>query len=705
MAASPVAGLLERIDRGASKKIVTELTGADTDFFEISSRNGKPLVRGNNWVSIAAGVNWYLKYYAGIHLSWNGMKAALPKELPLPATAERRETDICWRYDLNYCTYSYSMAFWDWERWEREIDWMALHGINLPLAAAGQEQLWANFLSELSYPAADIEKFIAGPGFMAWLTMGNLESWGGPVSPGFREQQCVLQQKILARMREYGMEPVLPGYFGMLPHDAAEKLGLDVSDPGLWNRFDRPSFLLPTDSRYDEIAGLFYAESEKLYGKARFYSMDPFHEGGGIKGVDLKTAGESIMQAMKRNDPEAVWVIQAWQINPRRQMIENLAAGDLLVLDLYSETQPQWGAPGSTFYREGGYGHHDWVYCMLLNFGGNVGLHGKMGHVIDSYYQARNDTNAGATMRGVGMTMEGIENNPVMYELLTELPWRTEKFGFGSWIADWVFARYGQRDSVLTDAWLTLARSIYNCPPGSEQQGTTESVFCGRPAEVMKNVSSWADSWPYYDPHDVIRAAELFASVATSYCGNNNYEYDLVDIVRQAVAEVGRIVQKEMTAVYWRSDAAAFENKSSAFLDLIMLQDELLGTRSEFMVGKWIADARNIGTSEAEKDLCEWNARMQITTWGDREAADRGGLHDYAHREWNGILRSLYYKRWKLWVDLMKNRLVGNRQPDIDFYPIEEGWVRGKESYPAIGMGDPTKTAAGILTKAVSYIR
>lgn len=29
------------------------------------------------------------------------------------------------------------MAFWDWERWEQEIDWMALQGINLPLAFAG----------------------------------------------------------------------------------------------------------------------------------------------------------------------------------------------------------------------------------------------------------------------------------------------------------------------------------------------------------------------------------------------------------------------------------------------------------------------------------------------------------------------------------------------------------------------------------------
>lgn len=46
------------------------------------------------------------------------------------------------RYYQNVCTFSYSSVWWDWPRWEREIDWMALNGINLPLAFTGQEALW-----------------------------------------------------------------------------------------------------------------------------------------------------------------------------------------------------------------------------------------------------------------------------------------------------------------------------------------------------------------------------------------------------------------------------------------------------------------------------------------------------------------------------------------------------------------------------------
>ena len=62
---------------------------------------------------------------------------------------------------------------------------------------------------------------------------------------------------------------------GMVPHNAKERLGLNVSDPGLWCGYRRPAFLQPTDPRFNEIADLYYKEMSRLYGKADFYSMDP----------------------------------------------------------------------------------------------------------------------------------------------------------------------------------------------------------------------------------------------------------------------------------------------------------------------------------------------------------------------------------------------------------------------------------------------
>lgn len=697
-AASPIQGLLERIDKGASRKFVIEQVKSPTDFFELDQKGDKVVIRGNNYVSIATGVNWYLKYYAGIQLSWNGMTAQLPAVLPAVPQKERHETDLKYRYDFNYCTYSYTMAFWDWDRWEKEIDWMALHGINLPLAVVGADVVWYNVLTKLGYTKDEINEFIAGPAFQGWWLMNNLEGWGGPNPDSWYKQRETLQKQILKRMREYGIRPVLPGYSGMVPHNAKERLGLNVSDPGLWCGYRRPAFLQPTDPRFNEIADLYYKEMSRLYGKADFYSMDPFHEGGNVVGVDLNAAGQAIWGAMKKANPKAVWVAQAWQANPRQKMIENLPAGDLIVLDLFAESRPQWGDPESTWYRKEGFGKHDWLYCMLLNYGGNVGLHGKMKHVIDEFYKAKTSS-FGKTMKGVGMTMEGSENNPVMFELLCELPWRPARFDKDEWLKNYTVARYGKADKAVQDAWLLLSNTIYNCPAKNTQQGTHESVFCGRPDYDVYQVSSWSEMEPYYKPEDIIRAAGIMLSAADRFKGNNNFEYDLIDIVRQAVAEKGRLVYPIMIDAYKAGEKELFAASSQRFLDLILLQDKLLAARPEFKVGTWIEKARNLGTTPEEKDLYEWNARVQVTTWGNRVAADEGGLRDYAHKEWNGLLRDFYYNRWKVWIDRQKAQLNGAPVKAIDFYAIEEPWTKQTNPYSSQAEGDVIEVAKEVYAK------
>lgn len=694
---NPVNGLLERIDSGASKKFIIQVKKGQSDFFELDQKGDKVVIRGNNYVNIATGLNWYLKYYAGIHLSWNGMTAELPESLPKVSTPVRKETNLSLRYDFNYCTYSYTMAFWDWERWEKEIDWMALHGINLPLAVVGQECVWKNMLEKLGYTKEEINKFIAGPAFLAWWAMNNLEGWGGPNPDSWYTQQETLQKKILKRMREYGIEPVFPGYSGMVPHDANKKLGLNVTEPALWNGFTRPAFLLPTDSRFNEIASLYYKELEKLFGKANYYSMDPFHELEDAGSVDFDAAGKAVLKAMKDVNPKATWVIQGWTENPRPEMIKNLNNGDILILDLFSECRPMWGIP-SIWKREKGYEQHDWLFCMIENFGGNVGLHGRMDQLLNNFYLTKNNPLA-AHLKGIGLTMEGSENNPVMFELMCELPWRPEKFTKEEWLKDYLFARYGVRDEKITQAWSILADGIYNCPFGNNQQGPHESIFCGRPGLNNFQASSWSKMQNYYDPTSTEAAARLMLEVADKYKGNNNFEYDLVDIVRQSLSDRGRIVYNQTIADFKSFDKKSFAAHSQEFLNILLAQDRLLGTRSEFRVGRWIEQARNLGTTPEEKDLYEWNARVQITTWGNRVCANDGGLRDYAHKEWNGLLKDFYYKRWAAYWQTLQDVLDGKPMVELDYYAMEEPWTLAHNPYASQPEGDCVSVAKEVFNK------
>lgn len=692
-AATPIEGLLERIDKGASRKIMTETVRSDRDFFEITSKNGNPLIRGNNYVSIASGINWYLKYSVGVHLTWNSMHASLPATLPLVQGVERHTTDIKHRYYLNYCTLSYSMAFWDWKRWEQELDWMALHGINLCLDIVGTDVVWRNVLLKLGYTKDEANEFVAGPAFQAWWLMNNLEGWGGPNSDNWYQQRERLQKQIMKRMKELGINVCLPGYSGMVPHDAKQRLGLDVADPGKWNDYKRPAFLQPTSKRFAEIASIYYKEQQRLYGKADFYSMDPFHEGGNAGGVDLRKAGEAIMGAMKAVNPNAVWVVQAWGACPYPSMIKHLKNGDMLVLDLYSENRPQWGNSESTWYRKEGFNGHDWAFCMLLNFGGNVGMFGKLQHVVDEYYKAR-CSSFKSTMKGVGLTMEGIENNPVMYELVSELPWRDAKFSWKEWLHDYVEARYGNiNNAKVHDAWLLLARSVYGAGAKVVEQGCHESVLCARPALDVYQVSSWSEMEEFYNPDDVIRAARLMVEASHEVKANDNFRYDLVDVTRQAIAEQARYVYDEVVAAYKAKDRKMFDYTTKRFLDILLQQDRLLSSMPDFMVGGWIRSARNLGQNEQERNHYEWNARVQITTWGNRSAAERGGLREYAHKEWNGVLADFYYPRWKAYFEALAATLDGKPMKQLDFYAMDEKWTLLHNVYPYEAQGNPVEFA------------
>ena len=737
--ANPADDLLNRIDKGAAAKFKTVLVKSDKDFFEIdqartrkgnstsaasksaTGKNNPIIIRGNSWVNIAVGINWYLKHHAGIHISWNNMNVKLPAVLPAVKQKERHETDLKLRYNFNYCTFSYTMAFWDWNRWQKEIDWMALHGINMPLAAVGTECAWRNMLLKLGYSEEEVGKFIAGPAFLAWWEMNNLEGWGGPLPLNWYKQQEALQKKILARMKEMGMKPVLPGYCGMVPHDAKQKLGLNVTDAGRWNSYQRPANLSPTDSRFAEIADLYYKELTRLYGKSDYYSMDPFHESGNDAAVDYGKAGEALMSAMKRANPHAIWVVQGWNENPRPQMIANLKVGDLLVLDLFSESRQNFkdfctgkntSGTGkkdfSTSKKEGIYGKHQWLFCLLENFGGNVGLHGRMDQLLNNFYLAtgKKDTpkqenssllTLHSSLKGWGFTMEGSENNPVMFELMSELPWRAEKITKEDWIREYCYARYGVHDATIEKAWILLAQSIYNCPKGNIQQGTHESIFCARPSLNSYQVSTWSLMSNYYDPEDTRQAAILLTSVAEKYRGNNNFEYDLVDICRQALADQGRKQYLKAMADYKSFSRQEFKKDSNRFLKMILLQDKLLGTRQEFRLGHWIEEARNLGKTAEEKDLYEWNARVQITTWGNRICADNGGLHDYGHKEWQGLLKDFYYLRWSTFMKSLASQLSLQNTPQIDWYGLEEPWTLQKSPYSSKAEGSPIDVAKEVI--------
>lgn len=724
-----IGGLLSRIlpyNGDAGKFSYSIVPSADgKDYFTISCDGATVTVKGNNNVSLATGINWFLQHKAGVDIAWNNPKDHLPSTLPTCAE-ETHTASVPVRYYLNFCTHSYTMAFWGWERWQQEIDWMALHGINLPLIIEGMECVWKRVLQDgYGYTGLDgVNAFVTGAAYYGWFFMNNMTAWGGPQPESWFQQREQLAKQIFGRLNEYGMTPVIPGYVGMVPKDfltyaapdsVSQWQSSDIVNGGTWNQFTRPYFVNNT-TRLKEFAAKYYKAIDDVYGdvlKTHYYAIDPFHEGGVPSGVSsAKNSIVAMWDALRAYDSDAVWVAQHWQGNPTTDLTRTIPAGKLLVLDLHGDSNGDTSLSGNNTDANGQ--KHEWIWGQTSNFGGNVGLFGRLPRLLTSFYTAVSNQ-ASNNIQGIGAIPEGIENNNILYDLLYALPWTSTNYTQDSWLRDYVFMRYGvseQQDSTVFNtvlsAWTRLANGIYNCQSNG-QQGTTESVFMMRPKSSPGQVSTWAGSSWYWDIEDLRTATYEMLQVADQLQNNDNFRYDVVDILRQALADYGKQTLEDLALTTSTAERNTIINR---FLGLILDQDTLVGTRAELRFGRWTQMARALGQTEAERTLYEKNARMLVTTWGDRQQCESGQLHDYGNREWNGLLSSYYYPRWKAyfennmqgqsWFDNYEWPFVNGAEdkPNLNYLPQGAPYTYG--TFSAEAQGDELETAKRLYQKYFS---
>lgn len=626
----------------------------EAEYFSISSKGQKPFIQGNSLTAITTGINWYLNHYAHINISWNQLTANLRKAaLPIPLVEERHTCNVDYRYYLNYCTFCYSMATWTWERWEQEIDWMALHGINMPLQIIGLEKVWRDLLmQDYGYSEDEAENFIPGPAYIAWWGMNNLEGWAGTHNNAWFDRQAKLAKKICDRERELGMQPVLPGFCGMVPSNFKEKTGKNTEKANNWCGFQRPAILDPSGSEFAVAAERYYARLAQVMGVSKYYSMDPFHEGGTISSGRYKEGYRAVFDAMNKNcGEEAKWVIQQWQWTAyQTKVLSAVPSGRLIVLDLYSDGKPD-------FEKYSGYTPHDAIYCTIPNFGGRTGIMGRLPKMADNFYKEKRRF---ANIKGIGAAPEAIESVPVVYDLLFEMPWMQQDPDIFAWINHYAEARYGKKNEHAKQAWQNMLRTILN--ESTALQGPHESVMCGRPSLNLERVSSWGGTQLFYDREQlVLSAAELLQAAdeigTEGSIGAQNMSYDLTDVIRQCLSDYSKVLLDRIKKANEQGDQSLFARSKNEFLQLILDTDRLLGTNRLFRLGNWTESARKVAREvrhggQATADWLELdNARTLITTWGDFIPSEKGGLRDYSCRQWQGLLKDYYYERWKYWFD------------------------------------------------------
>lgn len=691
---NPIIELVEKSEGGEE----------DSEWFEISRREDRLLLRGNSLPALSAAFGHYLRYYANCDFSWEGGGGYQLGTFPmssedvaktLPEKTERVEITSKIRYYQNTCTASYTFAWTDWTSYEQEIDWMAMSGINYPLAFTGQEYLWEKlYRNHYNVSSKGLDQFFTGPGFFAWNRMSNMRAFAGPLSRNWLDKQAELQRNILIRYGELGIVPVLPAFNGVVPEEMAtlypEANITRIIKPwcALPDAYCCNYIVSPTDPLFKEIGSKFLQLQDEVFGTfklSHMYNADTFNENKPNSNDTeyLSSSSRAVYESMVAGDPEATWLMQGWLFveDPTFWTDPSIAAylsgvpdDKMIILDLTAEEDPVWSKIAANNKR--------FVWCMLHNYGGARALYGNLTHL--SLAPSATQQQVPKLFYGIGLTMEAINQNPVVYNFMTEVAYNTPADDKSirdvpKWVSNYALRRYGlinagSRADAALKAWDILFSNSYNGSPSCwHPTCPRRTIIATRPLLTLYQETALG-AGPLVTAWQLLQQAHPGSSShATSTSASMNpldsIEYDLVDVGRQVMGNLFWDTYLLMLSAYNRKDGTSFRSLTASMLTLIGDFDKLLATHQSYLFGKWVHDARSWAVTESEADLYEFNARNQLTLWGPK-ATDTGPtlygyIQDYAGKNWAGLVSGYYLHRWTLFTSMVQDAI--DRGEDFNF--------------------------------------
>lgn len=659
------------------------------DYFSIAYENGKIKIIGNTGVSVAAGLNHYLKYYCKVNISQVGDQVKMPAEIVIPKEPVYRETKARVRYAYNFCTYSYSYAFWGEKEWRNELDWLALNGVNTVLDIIGQEEVWRRFLSKLGYKLDEIKAFIPGPAYCAWFNMANMFGFGGPFHDSWFEERTQLARRNHLIMKKLGMQPVLQGYSGMVPIDIKKyDPEAEIISQGTWGGMQRPAMLKTDTETFSRYSQIFYTVQKEVFGDAIYFATDPFHEGGVTGGMSPRTISKIVLSQMLKANPEAVWVIQSWQSNPSSELLAGLSDVNdgrkhALILDLYAEKTPNYcdGKPGNS--RHGYSAEFDgtpWVYCMLNNFGGRLGLHGHLDNIVSGIPKVLNECEY---LSGIGITCEASENNPVLYDFLFESVWQEnaeyscEQIDIKRWIREYTRRRYGGESNAVNEAWDIMLNTVYKAECNMIGQGAPESIVNARPKLGLNSASFWGNSLIGYSKAMLEKAEKLLLEDYNKFSDSNGYKYDLISLRQQVLSNKALDFYNDICNAYNRKNLNEFNRCSEEFLNLADQMNNMTDESEYYRLSRYLnlVNAITENKDDFTKRIYKINAKALITTFFASDIVCER-IHDYSNRQWAGLISDFYKKRWEIFFGKCKKEIADSTAKEINWFEWEWNWVR-----------------------------
>jgi alpha-N-acetylglucosaminidase len=446
----------------------------------------------------------------------------------------------------------------------------------------------------------------------------------------------------------------------------------------------RPAWFDSTSSLYASAAAYYYAQEAKLFGPVAYHDLNLDQEGGSTGGTSLADAAQGVADAMAAANPDYVWVMLAWS-GPTPAELTKLDEAHLLVdcSSLSQATNAEWqGTP---------FGGAPWMFGEIGNFGGNTGLGGDLPTLATTMPNELGDPHRGDLV-GTAYIPEGTSQNPVTERLWADMIWQSAPVDLATWIDGYAAARYGTADTAATAAWQQLLTAAY------QSFSRDNSLFDAAPDLNATKASPNSKATPNPD-YSVggVRAAWADLLAAQHRLGSlSTYRYDLVDVTRQVISDQTRPMLASIRTDVAAGDVTGFQADSRNWLDLMAAENTLLATTPQFMLGTWIADARHWGTSTADRDTMEYDARRIVSVWDAKGSLT--GVTDYANREWAGLMNTYYLPRWSSYFQQVGAALGAGTTPPtgIDWRPAGQQWSATIGGIPTRPTGDAVAEADAI---------
>ena len=666
--------VIERFTEGKHPPIQLHLKAEEgKEWFETEVKDKTLHITGSSNVALCRGFYDYVKAHGWGIFCWNGSRCELPQAWPVEG--KNKVTSVVpYHYYMNVCTFGYTTPYWDWERWQKEIDWMALHGINMPLALVGNEAISARLWKKYGLTDEEINNYFAGPAHLPWMRMGNISHHDGPLTDNWHRQQIALQHRILAYMRELGMHPICPAFAGFVPKSITRVCPNVKITETVWGKRFRNWMLNPESPLFYEMGKRFIQEWEKEFGKCYFYLADSFNEmeipfppiGTKERYEMLRLYGDRLYQSIREGNEEAVWVMQGWMFGYDRKiwepktleaLLEKVPDDKIILLDLAANyNKYEWKNECNWDYYKGFF-NTTWIYSVIPNMGGKNTFSGCLDFFANNRLEALHSPNRGQ-LCGYGMAPEGVESNEMVFELITDAEWKNTRTDVTDWLRKYSLNRYGYSDCTLDSIWSEMCHSIY-----AKYVSHPRFNWVYRPGTVRKgsvNVNS-----------HLYQAVEMMLEWSKDKEMNALHQSDMIEwVMLYAGQKMEDLVNQVQDALFEnRVDDA--KRLFAHFKTLGLKLDKLLTSHPCHRAELWVERARKAGVTLAERSHYEKNAKRIITVWGPP-------VDDYSSRVWSGVIRDYYIPRWEKWMEMRLNNLY----PDLAEWEVN--WVENSKGFSHI---------------------